>query len=111
MTPASQLASEPVNVLVHVVRLRPGERRDERDPHRSSLVVAQEQPLVLELEQHLVPADGNRPTEHAKRHRRRIVVGQEQLDVLVGLPVGPRLPLAPRRRAGKDQTSTSRTVR
>ena len=28
-----QLAREPVHVLVHVVRLRPGERRDERDPH------------------------------------------------------------------------------
>jgi hypothetical protein len=28
-----QLAREPVDVLVHVVRLRPGERRYERDPH------------------------------------------------------------------------------
>jgi hypothetical protein len=28
-----QLAGEPVHVLVHVVRLRPGEGRDERDPH------------------------------------------------------------------------------
>jgi len=30
---SSQLTSEAVHVLVHVVRLRPGERRDERDPH------------------------------------------------------------------------------
>jgi hypothetical protein len=29
----AQLAREDVHVLVHVVRLRPGERRDERDPH------------------------------------------------------------------------------
>ena len=30
---APQLAREHVHVLVHVVRLRPGERRNERDPH------------------------------------------------------------------------------
>jgi hypothetical protein len=33
MTASPQLTREPVHVLVHVVRLRPGERRDERDPH------------------------------------------------------------------------------
>jgi hypothetical protein len=33
VAPAPQLARESVHVLVHVVRLRPGERRDERYPH------------------------------------------------------------------------------
>ena len=33
MAAVPQLARQPVHVLVHVVRLRPGERRDERDPH------------------------------------------------------------------------------
>ena len=33
VTAAPELAREYVHVLVHVVRLRPSERRDERDPH------------------------------------------------------------------------------
>jgi len=33
MAAAPQLLREAGHVLVHVVRLRPGERRNERDPH------------------------------------------------------------------------------